>query len=110
VTAADDGVFAIAITLLVLEISVPEDAFDDLWRGIADQWPSYLAYATSFWTIGGHWAIHHGLFRRMRYANGTFVRLNLLLLSVVAFLPFPTSLVAEAIPADTAETSAVLFY
>jgi hypothetical protein len=46
----------------------------------------------------------------MRYANGTFVRLNLLLLSVVAFLPFPTSLVAEAIPADTAETSAVLFY
>ncbi len=50
IEAFSDGVFAIAITLLVLEISVPEDAFDDLWRGIADQWPSYLAYVTSFST------------------------------------------------------------
>lgn len=50
--AFSDGVFAIAITLLILEISVPESAFEDLWRGILDQWPSYLAYATSFLTIG----------------------------------------------------------
>jgi uncharacterized membrane protein len=57
-------VFAIAITLLVLEISVPPSAFDDLWRGIADQWPSYLAYATSFLTIGGLWLVHHGIFRQ----------------------------------------------
>jgi uncharacterized membrane protein len=45
--AFSDGVFAIAITLLVLEISVPEDALENLWRGIADQWPSYLAHVTS---------------------------------------------------------------
>jgi uncharacterized membrane protein len=64
--AFSDGVFAIAITLLVLEISVPDGAFDDLWRGLADQWPSYLAYATSFATIGGLWVAHHGLFRRLR--------------------------------------------
>jgi Endosomal/lysosomal potassium channel TMEM175 len=60
--AFSDGVFAIAITLLVLDIGVPDEAFDDLWRGIGDQWPSYLAYATSFWTIGGLWIAHHALF------------------------------------------------
>jgi uncharacterized membrane protein len=53
--AFSDGIFAIAITLLVLDIGLPDDAFDDLWRGLADEWPSYLAYATSFWTIGGLW-------------------------------------------------------
>ena len=53
VEAFSDGVFAIAITLLILEISVPESGFEHLWKGIADQWPSYLAYATSFLTVGG---------------------------------------------------------
>ena len=53
--AFSDGVFAIAITLLVLEIRVPESAFEHLWSGIVDQWPSYLAYVTSFLTIGGIW-------------------------------------------------------
>ncbi len=48
IEAFSDGVFAIAITLLVLEIGVPEEAFDDLWSGIAHEWPSYLGYATSF--------------------------------------------------------------
>ena len=64
--AFSDGVFAIAITLLILEVSVPESDFDDLWRGIADQWPSYLAYVTSFITIGWIWMVHHGIFRRLR--------------------------------------------
>ena len=63
--AFSDGVFAIAITLLILEISVPESAFEDLWSGIAHQWPAYLAYVTSFLTIGGIWAAHHGIFRRL---------------------------------------------
>jgi uncharacterized membrane protein len=74
--AFSDGVFAIAITLLVLDISVPARAFEDLWAGIADQWPSYLAYATSFFTIGGLWVVHHGLSRRLRYANVALMRLN----------------------------------
>ena len=96
VEAFSDGVFAIAITLLVLEISVPESAFDDLWHGIAEQWPSYLAYATSFITIGWIWVAHHGIFRRLQYANRRVMLINLLLLMAVAFLPFPTKLMAEA--------------
>jgi uncharacterized membrane protein len=62
VEAFSDGVFAIAITLLVLEISIPPDGFKDLWRGIGDQWPSYLAYVTSFLTIGALWLAHPAIF------------------------------------------------
>ena len=109
--AFSDGVFAIAITLLVLEISVPESAFEDLWRGIADQWPSYLGYVTSFVTIGGLWLAHHGIFLRLRSADGAVMRLNILLLLLVSFLPFPTKLMAEAIDKSTdAERAAVIFY
>jgi uncharacterized membrane protein len=110
VEAFSDGVFAIAITLLVLDLSIPEADFDDLWQAIGDLWPSYLAYATSFWTIGGVWLVHHALFRRMGEVSFTLMRLNLLLLLVVAFLPFPTSLVAEALVSEGDEGTAVLFY
>jgi uncharacterized membrane protein len=110
VEAFSDGVFAIAITLLVLEISVPETAFADLWQGILDEWPSYLAYATSFLTIGGIWLVHHGVFRRLQYANRRVMVINLLLLMAVAFLPFPTKLMAEAIHEQDATRTAVLFY
>ena len=61
--------FAVAITLLVLEISVPLTAFDHLWRGIANQWPSYLAYVTSFMTVGALWLVHHAIFRHMQFAD-----------------------------------------
>jgi TMEM175 potassium channel family protein len=108
--AFSDGVFAIAITLLVLEISIPESGFDDLWQGIADQWPSYLAYATSFLTIGWIWLIHHGIFRRLQYANNWVMRINLVLLMAVSFLPFPTRLLAEAIHDADAERAASIFY
>ena len=110
--AFSDGVFAIAATLLVLEIAVPENGFDDLWQAIRDEWPSYLAYTTSFFTIAGLWAAHHGLFRRLDTADGTVMRLNILLLWVVAFLPFPTTLTAEALrrEGDAPERTAVLFY
>jgi uncharacterized membrane protein len=103
-------VLAIAITLLVLEISVPEEAFAHLWHGIADEWPSYLAYATSFLTIGGVWLFHHAIFRRLEFADSVVTRLNLLLLMAVSFLPFPTRLMAEAINKSEGEHAAVLFY
>ena len=69
VEAFSDAVFSIAATLLVLEIAVPESDFGDLWSGIADQWPSYLAYGTSFLTIGALWLAHHALFRRTAYVR-----------------------------------------
>jgi uncharacterized membrane protein len=108
--AFSDGVFAIAITLLVLDISVPESGLDDLWRGIVDQWPSYLAYVTSFLTIGALWLAHHGIFARLRFVDSTVMRLNLLLLMTASFLPFPTRLMAEAILDSSAERAAVIFY
>ncbi len=108
--AFSDGVFAIAITLLVLEIRVPESSFAHMWSGIAQQWPSYLAYATSFLTIGGIWMVHHGIFRRLQYANRELMLTNLLLLMAVAFLPFPTKLMAEAIHDTGAARAAAIFY
>jgi uncharacterized membrane protein len=108
--AFSDGVFAIAITLLVLDIQVPHSAFHHLWRGIADQWPSYLGYVTSFITIGAIWLVHHGIFRRLQYANRRVMNVNLLLLMAIAFLPFPTRLLAEAIRDSSAERAAVIFY
>ena len=105
-----DGVFAIALTLLVFDLAVPASSFDDLWRGIAHEWPSYLAYLTSFITIGGLWMAHLGIFRRLQFANPTIMRLNLLVLMGVAFLPFPTGLMAKAIRDTNAERAAVVFY
>jgi uncharacterized membrane protein len=105
-----DGVFAIAITLLVLDLRVPASAFDDLWAGIPHQWPSYLAYATSFITIGGIWLAHHGLFHRLHVVSATVMRLNLVLLMLVSFLPFPTKLIAQAIRSSDSERAAVVFY
>jgi TMEM175 potassium channel family protein len=108
--AFSDGVFAIAITLLVLELHVPPAAFANLWRGFAHQWPAYLAYATSFITIGGIWMLHHGVFHRLRYANTRVMRVNLGLLMAVSFLPYPTRLVSEAIDHSSAERAAVIIY
>jgi uncharacterized membrane protein len=82
--AFSDGVFAIAVTLLVLDLHVPESDLNDLWHGIVHQWPNYLAYATSFITIGGIWLAHHAIFRRLRYVNTQVMRLNLFLLMTVA--------------------------
>jgi uncharacterized membrane protein len=108
--AFSDGVFAIAITLLVLDIRIPPTEFDQLLSAILHEWPAYLGFATSFITIGGIWLAHHGIFRRLRYANRGVMRLNLLLLMAVSFLPYPTKLVAEAIRSDSAERVAVVFY
>jgi uncharacterized membrane protein len=96
--------------LLVLEISVPEDAYKNLTHAILHEWPSYLAYVTSFLTIGVAWFIHHGIFRRMAHADYVVVRLNLILLMVVSFLPFPTQLLAAAVRSRDAERTAVIFY
>ena len=92
--AFSDGVFAIAITLLVLEIKVPHDAGRDLWRVLLSQWPSYFAFVTSFATIGIMWINHHRLFTLIGRTSHTLLILNALLLLGVTFVPYPTSVVA----------------
>jgi uncharacterized membrane protein len=92
--AFSDGIFAIAATLLVLEISVGAGTHD-LGRQLTHIWPSYLAYVTSFLTIGIIWINHHHTVSLLGRVDRTFLFLNLLLLLVVAFIPFPTKLVAE---------------
>jgi uncharacterized membrane protein len=108
--AFSDGVFAIAITLLVLDITVSPGWMGNARHAILEAWPEYFGYVTSFLTIGGLWMIHHGIFRRMRSADHTVMRTNMLLLLLVAFLPFPTRLMAEAIHNTDAERTAVIFY
>jgi uncharacterized membrane protein len=90
-----DGVFAIAATILVLEFSVGGAKGGDLGSALLDLWPSYLAYVTSFLTIGIIWMNHHTLVETIERADRVLLFLNLLLLLVVAFLPFPTKLVAD---------------
>jgi len=108
--AFSDGVFAIAITLLVLDLTVPSKELNHLAHGILHQWPAYLGYLTSFVTIGGLWLAHHGIFRRLQFVDSRVMRINLLLLLVVSFLPFPTRLMAESIRDFDAERTAVIFY
>ena len=90
-----DGVFAIAATLLVLEFSVDSAHAPDLGSALLHLWPSYLAYATSFITIGIIWMNHHTCVETIGRVDRPLLFLNLLLLLTVAFLPFPTRLVAD---------------
>jgi uncharacterized membrane protein len=108
--AFSDGVFAIAITLLVLDLNVPLREFDHLTRAIVHEWPAYLAYVTSFTAIGGVWLAHHGIFHRLQAVNQQVMRINLLLLMMVSFLPFPTRLISEAIREEGPARIAVIFY
>jgi uncharacterized membrane protein len=108
--AFSDGVFAIAVTLLILDIGVSGTASHDLGAAIRGLWPSYLAYIASFSTIGAAWLAHNAITEYLERADAAFVRLNLLLLLFVSFLPFPTRLVAEYIHQDKAERVAVTFY
>lgn len=96
VEAFSDGVFAIAITLLVLDLKVPRDLAPtaSLTGALLRQWPSYFAYLTSFLTIGIMWLNHHRLYTLIRRSDHVLLLLNGLLLLGVSVVPFPTSLVA----------------
>jgi TMEM175 potassium channel family protein len=94
--AFSDGVFAVAITLLVLDLKVPSTVAGgpSLAHELARQWPSYAAYVVSFLTIGIIWINHHAMIRRLRAVDHPIMTLNLLLLLCVAVLPYVTSLMA----------------
>ena len=103
-----DGVFAIAATLLVLEFSV--DNGQNLGHALLRLWPSYLAYVTSFLTIGIIWMNHHHTVSFIGRVDRTFLFVNNVLLLTVAFLPFPTGLVGDAIQQGVGEQAAALAY
>jgi uncharacterized membrane protein len=92
--AFSDGVFAIAITLLVLDLRPPESKHG-LLTGLLDLWPHYLSYVFSFVIIGIIWAQHHFIFRQIHRSDHVFLLINLLFLMWIVFLPFPTSILAE---------------
>jgi len=110
IEAFSDGVFAIAVTLLVLEIRLPEHD-GSLTERLGDAWPAYVAYGISFVTLGIMWANHHTIFSLIDRSSHGLVVANLLLLLCVAFLPFPTSVLGEHLQGSDAEQhTAVVFY
>jgi uncharacterized membrane protein len=109
VEAVSDGIFAIAITLLVLTISVPDD-YSHLASQLADRWPSLAAYMVSFALIGIMWFNHHSIFALFERVDAALFYLNLLLLMTIAFLPYPTGVLGQALrTSQGAHTAAVVY-
>jgi len=104
-------VFAIAITLLIIEIGVPHvGEGGSLFKSLVHLWPSYLGYAISFLVIGTVWANHHNRFRLISRSDHILLFLNILFLMCVAFIPFPTALLAEYIREEAHRSTAVAVY
>jgi uncharacterized membrane protein len=113
IEAFSDGVFAIAITLLVLEIRVPPAADlaspDALLADLGALWPSYLGYVVSFVTIGIIWANHHNLFRLVGSVSHGLILANLLLLLTAGFIPFPTALLAATLGTPSGQIGVLVY-
>jgi len=108
-----DGVFAVAITLLVFNLQVPHlpgaISVPALGSALLAQWPSYLTFMTSFATILIMWASHHGIFRLVYRADTPFLFANGLLLLLVTVVPFPTSLVAQYLITPAASLACAVY-
>jgi uncharacterized membrane protein len=105
-----DGVFAIAATLLVLTVDVPTNlGGNSLAHELAKQWPAYLGYAISFVTIGIIWVNHHTVMDQLRIADRTFLFINVFFLLCIAFIPFPTRLLATYVRTDGGSAAAVAY-
>jgi TMEM175 potassium channel family protein len=110
VDAFSDGVFTIAISLLVFEIKVPERSEHGLWHDLALQWPSYTAYVVTFLVIGIMWVNHHTMFGFIGRVDRPILFLNLALLMTVAVLPWPTAMMAEYLRAGDDSHAAAAVY
>ena len=111
IEAFSDGVFAIAITLLIIEIGVPHvGGGESLATALGDLWPSYGAYVLSFVMIGIYWANHHSFFRLFVRTDHYFLMLNVLFLMAIAFLPFPTAVLGEYLDDSAQRDIAVRLY
>lgn len=110
--AFSDGVLAIVITLLILDIRVPADAHGRLGTELAEQWPRYVAYLSSFFIVGIIWLNHHATIRLLARTDHPLQVLNLLLLLPVSVLPWPTAVLAEYARTGTAgdQRLAVVLY
>jgi len=113
VEAFSDGVFAIAITLLVLEIKVPKIDIHmtnrQLFTSLVNLWPSYFAFLLSFAAVLIMWINHHGFFKYLKTINSKFLYANGFLLLMVTFIPFPTAVLAEHINSPAANVSAAFY-
>jgi uncharacterized membrane protein len=115
--AFSDGVFAVAITLLVLNVKVPGldlpssqlPIDSNLWTMLRNEWPMVFAYVTSFLTIGVMWVNHHRLFVHIKRIDSVLLFINLLLLLTIVFLPVPTALLAEYIVLPAQHLAAVVY-
>lgn len=115
IEAFSDGAFSIAITLLVLELQLPNhgehaNSGDSLSLQLRQLWPAYLGYVMSFIMIGIYWANHHYIFRLYRATDHVFNLLNLFFLMCISFLPFPTSVLSRRVGLAGQENVAVMFY
>jgi uncharacterized membrane protein len=108
-----DGVFSIAMTLLILELTVPvltgTMTSERLLGALMAQWPSYLAFVTSFATVLIMWVNHHGIFRLVRRTDSTLLITNGFVLLLVTFVPFPTALVARFLRTPAASTACAVY-
>jgi uncharacterized membrane protein len=111
VEAFSDGIFAIAITLLVLTIALPDTAhYNDLARQLGQRWPSLAAYVVSFLVIGIMWVNHHTVFTHLRAIDRGMFYCNLLLLMTIVFIPYPTEVFGVALRLGAGARTAAIFY
>jgi uncharacterized membrane protein len=108
--AFSDGVFSIAITLLVLDLAVPQGTEENVLSTLLHEWPIFLAYVVSFASIGATWLNHSAITEYLDRADSILLRLNLLVLFFVSLLPFPTHMLANVLHNENAERVAVTIY
>ncbi|MFL5929394.1 MAG: TMEM175 family protein [Gaiellaceae bacterium] len=106
--AFSDGVFAIAATLLILDLQLPENG-GSLTHELLRLWPSYGAYGISFITIGIMWINHHTIYEQIDRINRTFLVINVFFLMVIAFIPFPTHVLAASLRGQDAQAAAFFY-
>jgi len=104
-----DGVFAIAATLLILNVEVPELGEHSLAHELVRLWPAYVGYAVSFLTIGIIWVNHHTVLRQLRGVDRIFLFINVIFLLCIAFIPFPTRLLATYVRTGDGRAAAVAY-
>jgi uncharacterized membrane protein len=110
VEAFSDGVFAVAITLLVLQFAVPEVQSGKLYAALVGQWPNLAAYVASFLTIGVMWVNHHTVLSHLKAVDRGILFINLVLLLFVVLVPYPTALLGHYLPSAQNGSVAAAFY